>query len=1116
MRAKDPAGNWSDKVSPYVLNIDITAPDAPHIDHVIDNVGDWTGEVTNGMSTDDNKPVISGTSGEAGLTIVVYNVVDGGKVEVGRTTGDKDGNWTLSGEQYKSPLASDVKLMAEAFDRAGNESGRSNERDFYVGHGGKPDAPVITGVLDDYGPVTGNVLPNGVTDDKKPTIQGTAGLADCTVHVYVDGVGVGTTTVNSLGEWHYRLEAELSDGNHLFKATLVNGAGNISAYSSDYPIEVKTTPPDGVTLLIDKLTGDDVIDATEAAGNVDITGTSTGTREGDIVTLTINGKDYTGTVDAAGNWTVTGVAGSDLVDDSDHVVDGKLHATDAAGNFTDVTTTHGYEVRLVPTAIAQISAMDKDSGVSAADWLTNNGAAGRLISGTLNGTLNAGEKVQVSTDSGSTWTDAYVSGNKWDVMDPNAHSGNWTIQTRVVNSSGMAGTVSSQAVILDQVAPSHATDLTYANNVATVAFNGADKEVGDLVDVIVAGKHFSHALTAAEIAAGSASVAVSGATLVGDIQAALVDRAGNVSDYLSMKSRVLRENFEEQTLDGNGSMGTGGTGMAVGTTHDLGNMIITYMKAGPVNRTGVADASTYPNSQWGNVSKVLEVGGVLRVDLKDGNSAWKISADFYDIQSGSFKGQCIRFYDDSTLVDTWDLHQYANTTQAGYFNGNYLYTVQAGATFNRFEIDSGNDWIALDNLILNPDTPDYRVYTAASAVQTLIAGSADYYGDNSNNTFNVADVAALNSTGVHGNGGLDTLKLTGAGQLLDVSVLIKAGKLDGVEVLDITGSGNNTVSLELGDVLHLGEKNAFITDDHLQLMVKGDLGDQVSLGDALPDGVSSGHWLEGTSETIDGLIYNTYRFVTTTGTAFNKVELLIQQDVSVELVQHDVSISLVEGVSGVRMALAATADDAFGSEYLAQQPDIGTTNSQASDDTTQQSETVTALNLPTQIHEIQGLSDTFFGAPSESKVVSLWASASDYLASDANQGIHGGNGVDVLKVEGHDQVLDLTSAHGKITGMEVIDLSGDGANTLKLSLQDVLDNGQADLFHSTDKHSVQMMVQGNSDDVVNLDHQSAAGKDGTWSDKGTMAVGEVSYHVYQNSTGDAELLIQQGVQVHLV
>ncbi|MBV7586980.1 hypothetical protein KW851_29460, partial [Pseudomonas sp. PDM33] len=101
----------------------------------------------------------------------------------------------------------------------------------------------------------------------------------------------------------------------------------------------------------------------------------------------------------------------------------------------------------------------------------------------------------------------------------------------------------------------------------------------------------------------------------------------------------------------------------------------------------------------------------------------------------------------------------------------------------------------------------------------------------------------------------------------------------------------------------------------------------------------------------------------------------------------------------------------------------------------------------------------------------------------ANQGIHGGNGVDVLKVEGHDQVLDLTSAHGKITGMEVIDLSGDGANTLKLSLQDVLDNGQADLFHSTDKHSVQMMVQGNSDDVVNLDHQSAAGKDGTWSDK---------------------------------
>ncbi|MDH0293705.1 hypothetical protein N7414_31720, partial [Pseudomonas sp. GD04087] len=80
--------------------------------------------------------------------------------------------------------------------------------------------------------------------------------------------------------------------------------------------------------------------------------------------------------------------------------------------------------------------------------------------------------------------------------------------------------------------------------------------------------------------------------------------------------------------------------------------------------------------------------------------------------------------------------------------------------------------------------------------------------------------------------------------------------------------------------------------------------------------------------------------------------------------------------------------------------------------------------------------------------------------------------------------------------------------------QDVLDNGQADLFHTGDSHGVQMLVKGDSSDVVNLASNGADA--GTWSDKGTVAVGDISYHVYQNSSTEAELLIQQGVQVHLV
>ena len=46
--------------------------------------------------------------------------------------------------------------------------------------------------------------------------------------------------------------------------------------------------------------------------------------------------------------------------------------------------------------------MTDDSGV-AGDFITNNGAAGRTVSGTLSAALAAGETLQVSFDGGATW-----------------------------------------------------------------------------------------------------------------------------------------------------------------------------------------------------------------------------------------------------------------------------------------------------------------------------------------------------------------------------------------------------------------------------------------------------------------------------------------------------------------------------------------------------------------------------------------------------------------------------------------------------------------------------------------------------------------------------------------
>ncbi|KJJ97928.1 hypothetical protein UB43_20660 [Pseudomonas sp. 21] len=58
----DVAGNEGAKSAPFDFIVDSIAPDAPHIDHVIDRVGDITGEISNAVPTDDRQPEVSGSS----------------------------------------------------------------------------------------------------------------------------------------------------------------------------------------------------------------------------------------------------------------------------------------------------------------------------------------------------------------------------------------------------------------------------------------------------------------------------------------------------------------------------------------------------------------------------------------------------------------------------------------------------------------------------------------------------------------------------------------------------------------------------------------------------------------------------------------------------------------------------------------------------------------------------------------------------------------------------------------------------------------------------------------------------------------------------------------------
>ncbi|WP_205895549.1 hypothetical protein, partial [Metapseudomonas otitidis] len=162
------------------------------------------------------------------------------------------------------------------------------------------------------------------------------------------------------------------------------------------------------------------------------------------------------------------------------------------------------------------------------------------------------------------------------------------------------------------------------------------------------------------------------------------------------------------------------------------------------------------------------------------------------------------------------------------------------------------------------------------SVNSVLTGDvSEVYGTTKDNVFTIGDVSVLQDIKViEGNAGVDTLKLAGANQVLDLSAW--QGRLSSIEVIDITGSGDNTLKISLGDVLDLGHRGAFISDDSVQLAIKGNAGDTVELSDLLPNGMDVGDWELLGDVTAAGVVYEVYHHTELAA------EILVQQGVTVQ------------------------------------------------------------------------------------------------------------------------------------------------------------------------------------------------------------------------------------------
>ncbi|RZI40777.1 DUF4214 domain-containing protein [Herbaspirillum sp. HC18] len=125
-----------------------------------------------------------------------------------------------------------------------------------------------------------------------------------------------------------------------------------------------------------------------------------------------------------------------------------------------------------------------------------------------------------------------------------------------------------------------------------------------------------------------------------------------------------------------------------------------------------------------------------------------------------------------------------------------------------------------------------EVFVGGPGNDTLIGGGgADVFHAGAGN--DVIVVSNLGFRRIDGGSGNDTFKLSGANLILNLADF--RNKIAGVETIDLTGTGNNTLTLTARDVTHLSDSTNTLT-------VEGNAGDVVDLDSGWTDGgIVNGH-----------------------------------------------------------------------------------------------------------------------------------------------------------------------------------------------------------------------------------------------------------------------------------
>ncbi|HDR2715371.1 TPA: Ig-like domain-containing protein [Enterobacter roggenkampii] len=460
---------------------------------------------------------ISGTTtAEAGQTVTVTL---GGKSYTAQV--QQGGVWSVNvpGSDLAALADSGYTVQVSVSDAAGNP-----------GSAGKTITLDATPPTVSFNVVAGDDVINSVEHGQAQIVSGSATGANVGDKLIITiGSHQYTTTVDASGNWSVGVPASvisgLSDGTVTLSATITDSAGNSSTQTHDVVVNTAS-----VALTVNTVSGDDVINAAEAGSSLVINGSSAQFASGTQVTVTLNGKTYTATIQSDGTWTTT-VPAADvgaLADGARYQV--SVSAQDSAGN--SASATHGISVDTTApvVSIGTLSVDDMLNAAEAQQPLTVHGSS----------SAEAGQTVTV-TLGGKTYTALVGSDGTWTLDVPAADlaalsQGALTVTASVNDKAGNSGQT-THTLTVDTVAPtvtiSTVADDDIVNNAEQLAgqtIRGTTTaEQGQTVTVSFNG----HSYQATVGADGSWSVFVPGRDFLGlsdgeyTITASVSDRAGN-------------------------------------------------------------------------------------------------------------------------------------------------------------------------------------------------------------------------------------------------------------------------------------------------------------------------------------------------------------------------------------------------------------------------------------------------------------------------------------------------------------------------------------------------------------------------------------------------------------